>query len=77
MTPTDVAEVLGCSIDTVYTMIETGELHAVKRRGWKVEHSEVARIVLELRRTAFELGEQVPASQSFVLSRPVDGDDFH
>lgn len=77
MTPTDVAEVLGCSVETVQNLIDVGEIVAVKRRGWKIEHSEVARIVMEFRRTALELGEQAPATSSFVMSRPIDGNEFH
>ena len=73
MSPTDVAEILGCSLSTVMTMIEEGEIAAVKRRGWRIEHSEVARIVMEFRRSAFELGEDAPAVASFVMSRPIDG----
>jgi hypothetical protein len=74
VSPTDLAEALGCPIHTVMTMIENGDVSAVKRRGWKIPYSEVAGIVAEFRRAAWELGQTVQASPQFTLSRPVDRD---
>lgn len=77
VSPTDLAEALGCPLHVIVSMIENGEVAAVKRRGWKISHSEVARVVEEFRRAAWELGQTVQASSQFSLSRPVDRNDVH
>ena len=74
VTPTDVAEVFGCSVATVLAMIDNAEIAAVKNHGWKIVHSEVSRVFMEIQRTAWELGEEAPASPPFAMSRPFDAD---
>lgn len=76
VSPTDLAEALGCSLHTVVSMIENGEVSAVKRRGWKIPYSEVARVVAEFRRAAWELGQTVQSPPQFALLRPVDRDEI-
>ena len=75
MSPTDLAEALGCPLHVIIHKIETGEILAVKRRAWKIDHTEVARVVEDFRRAAWELGQTVPSPPPFALSRPVDQDE--
>ncbi len=73
LTPTDVAEALGCDLAVVMDLINSNGLAAVKRRGWRIAHAELARYIVETQRSAWELGQSVTTIPSFFASRPVDG----
>ena len=74
LTPTDVAEALGCDISEVMRLIEEQHLSAVRHRGWRIAHSELARYIIENQRSAWELGQSVTTVPSFVASRPLDNE---
>jgi excisionase family DNA binding protein len=72
LTPTDVAEALGCDLTTVLNLIESNALAASRQRGWRIAHSELARFIIHAQRSAWELGQSVTSTPSFVASRPLD-----
>lgn len=74
LTLTDVAEVLGCDISAVTTLITTGHLDAIQRRGWRVSHAALARFISRSRRDAFELGLSMAPADDFALLRPAKDD---
>ena len=72
LTPTDVAEALGCSVDWVMILITEGRLPARQSRGWKVAHRDLARFIAEQQSTAIALGAIPTLTASFEASRPLD-----
>lgn len=79
LSPTDVAEALGCSVQDVLESITSGSLRARHQHGWWVAHSDLAGFIAEHQRTAIELGFTPVFLPEFAVSRPVndDSDDRH
>ena len=74
LTPTDVAESLGCTVPDVLAAIDSGLLVAHRQRGWRIAHSDLARFVTESQIAAMELGAPASFTPSFAGSRPIDDD---
>jgi excisionase family DNA binding protein len=72
LTPTDVAEALGCPMTEVLSLIEGGRLPATRSRGWKIAHDELATFISESRIEALELGHAISLAPSFSISRPLE-----
>lgn len=72
LTPTDVAEALGCPITEVVSLIESGRLPASKNRGWRIAHDDLAAFICESRTEALELGHVMSLAPSFSVSRPLE-----
>jgi hypothetical protein len=74
LTPTDVADALGCSVVEVQHLIHSGRIVAHRDRGWKVTHADLARFIDDEQTTAITLGRERVVSPSFSASRPVGSD---
>lgn len=72
LSPTDVAEALGCSAKDVLCLIENGDLVAHRSRGWRIGHRELARYVQTVQSTSIALGVEPSIHVTFASSRPVD-----
>lgn len=70
LTPTDIAEALGCSRIAVLELIEQGELTYASGHGRRVAHSTIEAFVNRQRGAALTLGMQTDISPSFASSRP-------
>ena len=74
LTPTDVADALGCSVTEVHHLIDSGRIVAHRDHGWKITHADLARFIDDEQTTAITLGRERVVSPSFSASRPIGGD---
>lgn len=76
LSPSDVAEALGCTRADVMDLIARGEIVATPGRRTRIPHSEVRTYVQHMQIGAFTLGRDPLGNPNLLASQPtVDVDD--